>query len=142
MRSVSLDSRGHVRVRERTLRGSSNVVLLAGTVHVHAKLVDEAVEVDGRATLDIQVHTGGRSDSNSQPGLYSHSPVEDGIAKRTCRAASTEEYVPDGVSELLCLRRRREACGTGRATKTDSDDLALRLAGLDGGREEGAIRKL
>ena len=95
------------------------------------ELVDEGVEVDSRATLDIQVDTTVRSDLHILLLQCPHSPIENSIAERTRRAASTEEDVPDGVGELLCLRRRREASGASRTTQADSDDLALGLTELD-----------
>ncbi len=66
-------------------------------------------------------------------------PIEDCAAKRTDRTRATEEGVPDCVAERRSLFVGREARCASRAAEGDRDDLALRLAELDVGREEAAV---
>ena len=73
------------------------------------------------------------------PHINEHSPIEDSATERTSRAGTTEEQVPDLISECLRTRIRAEAVVGIRTTEGDRDDLALGLACLNGRCEELAV---
>lgn len=58
-------------------------------------------------------------------------PIEHGVAKRTSRAASSEERIPHCVRKRLRLAIRREPDGPRSASETHRHDLALGLARHD-----------
>ena len=69
-------------------------------------------------------------------------PIKHGAAERTSTARTAEEEVPDSVGELRSLRVGAEDRVGASAAERDHRDLALRLASLDGGREELAVGEI
>jgi hypothetical protein len=66
-------------------------------------------------------------------------PVKYRTAKRPCGAATTQEQVPDFISQSCCLCGSLEADPATRAAKGDRKRLALGLAELDVRRERLAV---
>ena len=69
-------------------------------------------------------------------------PIEDRTAEWTGRARSSEEDIPDVVSELLRLRIGTEGWIGSPTAQTDCDQLSLGLAGLDSGGQELTVREI
>ena len=70
-----------------------------------------------------------------------NSPIKDGITEGTGGAGTTEEQVPESVSERGGLRVGAEGVRDVGTTEGDGDDLALGLAVLDVLRQELAVEE-
>lgn len=69
-------------------------------------------------------------------------PIELSSTEGTAVGRTTEEDVPDVVGELLRLSVGTERRVRASTTEGDESDLALRLAALNSGREELAVREV
>ena len=73
----------------------------------------------------------GWSEPRTEPERGLNIPIEHSVTERTSRAASSKEHIPDLVGKSDSLIVRLEPNRAARATKTERDELALSLAGLD-----------